>query len=70
MGQQPKTNTDVEDHGESNSVKKPDPKMDLWKPIFQLPDHVDEIARSEKELVGMEVVAFLHDRQVVYRFFL
>ena len=40
-------------------------KMDLWKPIFQLPDHVDEIARSEKELIGMEVVAFLHDRQVL-----
>jgi len=37
-------------------------KMDLCKPIFQLPDHVDEIARSEKELIGMEVVAFLHDR--------
>merc|ERR1712086_31204 len=42
-------------------------EMDLWKPIFQLPNHVDEIARSEKELIGMEVVAFLHDRQVVYR---
>ena len=40
--------------------------MDLAKPIFQLPDHVDEIARSEKELIGMEVVAFLHDRQVCY----
>ena len=37
-------------------------KMDLWKPILQLPDHVEEIARSERELIGMEVVAFLHDR--------
>ena len=40
--------------------------MELWKPIFELPDHVDEIARSEKELIGMEVVAFLHDRQVLF----
>ena len=37
-------------------------KMDLWKPILQLPDHLDKIPRTERELIGLEVVAFLHDR--------
>ena len=37
-------------------------KMDLWNPILELPDHADKIARSEHEMIEMEVVEFLRNR--------
>ena len=44
-------------------------KADFWKPILQLPDHLEKMPRSDRELIGMEVVAFLHDRYYTKYYF-